>query len=294
MIDKEILIISSRRQHLAFSLDAADLDNTVSQITGKQRSPCAMSGEVSTKPDGTCTGNEGCNRKPAFILVEPQLGENIGASMRAMANFGLHHLRLVRPRDGWPNATAIAAAASASVYLDQADLYDNTADAISDCALIYATTARPRCLTKRVLTPELAMQEIRAHQGQVAVLFGAERCGLANADIVLANTIVSVPVHPDCPALNLAQCVLLMAYEWRRCTTAHTVSTVELAPAISVSRFLKHLVEQLDAAGCFFAQHKRVAMTTTLENLFRRAPLTEHDVRTLWRVVRSLTGLRQR
>lgn len=237
--------------------------------------------------------------EPVIVLVEPQLGENIGAALRAMCNFGLQKLRLVRPRDAWPNPAAVALATGASHLLSTTQLYDTTEAAVSDCAAIYATTARPRGLTKRVLTPEQAMCEIRAQGRRVALLFGPERSGLCNADIILSNTIISVPVDPAFPSLNLAQCVLLVAYEWRRSggtseKDGRDGEATELASVGTVSRFLKHLTEELDTAGCFFADHKREAMSASLENLFRRAPLTDQDVRTLWRVVRSLSEKRER
>ena len=157
--------------------------------------------------------------EPAFVLVRPQMGENIGAAARAMANFGLSRMRVVGPRDGWPNPRAVAMASGAGRLLDTAMLSDDLAGAIGDCHLVLATTARPRGLVKDVLTPESAMTLAReriAGGERVAVLFGPERAGLENEDIAQANAIVSVPVDPAFPSLNLAQCVLLMAYEWRR------------------------------------------------------------------------------
>jgi len=228
---------------------------------------------------------------PVFVLVEPQLGENIGAAARAMWNFGLRRMRLVRPRDGWPNPAAVAMASGAGGLLDEAELYASTEEAVADCSTIYATTARPRDLTKRVLTPEAAMAEargIREAGGQVAILFGPERAGLAREDVILADAIVSVPVNPAFGSLNLAQCVLLTAYEWRRQGDAVPVAEPERAASGDVGRFLAHLVDTLDANGFFYPAHKRAAMVANLQNLFRRAPLTDQDVRTLWGVVRAL------
>jgi tRNA/rRNA methyltransferase len=233
---------------------------------------------------------------PAFVLVRPQLGENIGAAARAMWNFGLRGLRLVAPRDGWPNPAAVAMASGAGGLLDEARLFDTTAAAVADCGTVYATTARSREMTKRVLTPEAAMAEARevvAGGGRVAVLFGPERAGLANEDVVLADAIVSVPVNPAFASLNLAQCVLLTAYEWRRQGAAGQDGTLpDEAPGRAASgdvgRLLDHLTGELDAAGFFFPEHKRAAMLANLHNLFRRAPLTDQDVRTLWGVVRAL------
>ncbi len=239
---------------------------------------------------------------PAFVLVQPQMGENIGAAARAMWNFGLRRMRLVAPRDGWPNPAAVAMASGAGGLLDDAQLFPTTAEAVADCGTVYATTARPREMTKRVLTPEAAMAEARgitAAGGRVAVLFGPERAGLANEDVVLADTIVSVPVNPAFGSLNLAQCVLLTAYEWRRQGEALAGSAQsdepERADSADVGRLLDHLEAELDAAGFFYPAQKRPAMLANLHNLFRRAPLTDAEIRTLRGVVRALAeGPRRR
>ncbi len=228
---------------------------------------------------------------PAFVLVQPQLGENIGATARAMWNFGLRGLRLVAPRDGWPNPDAVAMASGAGGLLDEARLFATTAEAVADCGTVYATTARPREMTKRVLTPEAAMAEARgivAAGGRVAVLFGPERAGLGNEDVVLADTIITVPVNPAFASMNLAQSALLMAYEWRRQGEEVAAEAPERAASADVGRMLDHLTAELDAAGFFFPEHKRAAMVANLHNLFRRAPLTDQEVRTLWGVIRAL------
>lgn len=239
---------------------------------------------------------------PVSILVEPQMGENIGAAARAMWNFGLTALRIVNPRDGWPNSRAVATASGAGRVLDEARLYRTTAEACADLHAVYATTARPRELTKRVLTPEAAMREaagLIAGGHRVGVLYGRERSGLENEDIVRASAIVSVPVNPAFASLNLGQCVLLMAYEWRRtfdATPADELVTnrAGLAEGADIDRMVAHLVGALDGAGFFWPEHKRPSMLANLENLFRRAPLTDQDVRTLWGVVRALSEHRDR
>src|SRR5690606_14959061 len=156
---------------------------------------------------------------PAIILCEPQLGENIGTAARAMANFGLWDLRLVRPRDGWPNARAIAAASRADHVRERARAFDALADAIADPQLVYATTARSRDMQKEVFGPEEASANMAAYvaggQG-VGLLFGRERWGLLNEEVAMADAIVTLPVEPAFASLNIAQAVLLMAYEWRR------------------------------------------------------------------------------
>ncbi len=220
--------------------------------------------------------------QPVFVLVRPQMGENIGAAARAMYNFGLTGMRIVDPRDGWPNARAVAMASGAGRLLEHAGQFDTTAQAIADCTTVYATTARGRGLTKPVLTPERAMgqaAEKLAAGEKVAVLFGPERAGLENDDIARANAIISVPVNPDFPSLNLGQCVLLTAYEWRR----QTVETVpvrieyaggEPATALEVEKLGDHYEDRLEQAGFFFPQTKAEGMKLTLRNLWSRMPLT--------------------
>ncbi len=240
--------------------------------------------------------------QPIFVLVRPQMGENIGAAARAMANFGLDRMRLVDPRDGWPNPKAVAMASGAGRLLDDAQVFGSTEDAVGDCTHVYATTARPRGLTKRVLTPEAAMSEasgkLRAGE-RVAVLFGPERAGLENEDIAVANTIVSVPVDPAFPSLNLAQCALLTAYEWRRQTADITPETVDYAktePAtvIEVEKLAEHYEAQLDAAGFFFPETKAAGMKTVLRNMWSRMPLTRADVQLLHGILRQMVRWKER
>lgn len=233
--------------------------------------------------------------QPTVVLVAPQMGENIGASARAMWNFGLDRLRLVAPRDGWPNPKASAVASGAGRLLDEAQVFAQTQAACSDLTFVFATTARDRALTKRVLTPERAMTEARqmASAGEkVGVLFGPERAGLDTADIVRANAVVSVPVNPAFGSLNLAQCVLLVAYEWSRGEAAPLSDGQNLESLASggiVGDFVDRLVDRLDAAGFFYPTEKRARMLARLENLFRRTPLTKSDVQMLHGVVRALS-----
>jgi len=241
-------------------------------------------------------------QQPLFVLVRPQMGENIGAAARAMCNFGLTDMALVAPRDGWPNERAVALASGALSVLDAAMVHDTTPDAVAESGFVFATTARPRDMTKPVFTPEAAMNEAAARiaAGQrVAVLFGPERAGLENDDIVRANAIISVPVNPDFPSLNLAQCVLLTAYEWRRVTTQTEGITThwagqEPAPLIEVERLADHFERRLDEAGFFFPPHKAEPMKMSLRNLWSRLPLTGADVRTLHGALRQLLHDRQR
>ncbi len=232
---------------------------------------------------------------PVFVLVRPQMGENIGAAARAMLNFGLERMRLVAPRDGWPNPAAVAMASGAGRVLEAARLAPDLAAALDDCHRVYATTARVRGLTKPVLSPEAAMVQARdlaARGERVAVLFGPERAGLENADIARANAIVSVPVNPDFPSLNLAQSVLLMAYEWGRQAAGESAPAAEppaRASLIEVERLALHYQERLEEAGFFFPEAKAPGMKTALRNLWSRMDLTPADIRMLHGVLRQLT-----
>ncbi|MCC5974288.1 MAG: RNA methyltransferase [Rubellimicrobium sp.] len=234
--------------------------------------------------------------QPVFVLVRPQMGENIGAAARGMWNFGLDRLRIVAPRDGWPNDKAEAVAAGADRLLKDAVLTRTTAEAVADCSFVYATTARLRDLTKPVLSPEEAMRDAarRLAAGErVAVLFGPERSGLENDDIARAGAIVSVPVNPDFPSLNLAQCALLAAYEWRRATETVEAQRMEMAGTdwasrIEVEKLGDHYEEALEAAGFFFPAHKTAAMKLALRNLWGRMPLTRADVQVLHGIMRQM------
>lgn len=233
---------------------------------------------------------------PVFILIRPQMGENIGASARAMLNFGLERMRVVGPRDGWPNPKAVAMASGAGRLLDHAGLFPDLPAAIADCDFVFATTSQRRELVKDVVTPERAMEMARAMGAEgkrVGVLFGPERAGLENEDIVRANAIVTVPVNPDFPSLNLAQCVLLLGYEWRRQAGEVAPSVMELARTDfatreDVDRLADHFEERLDAAGFFFPPTKVEGMKTNLRNMWGRLGLTRAEVQTFHGMLRQI------
>jgi tRNA/rRNA methyltransferase len=233
---------------------------------------------------------------PAFILVRPQMGENIGAAARAMLNFGLERLRVVDPRDGWPNSRAVAMASGAGRLLETAGPYADVQAAIADCNFVFATTARGRELTKPVMTPERAMEHARALTAagkRVGVLFGPERAGLENEDVALANAIVTVPVNPDFPSLNLAQCVLLVGYEWRRQTETVApevwqMARTDFASGIEVEKLGDHFEERLEAAGFFFPPDKAPGMRLALRNMWARLHLTRADVQTFHGMLRQI------
>ncbi len=235
--------------------------------------------------------------QPTFVLVRPQMGENIGAAARAMLNFGLARMRLVDPRDGWPSPKAVAmASGAAGRVLDHAGVFATTPDAVGDAAFVFATTARGRDLTKPIVTPERAMEQARtliAGGQKVAFLFGPERTGLENDDIALANAIISIPVNPEFPSLNLAQAVLLCAYEWHRQGSdtppeVLALGRTERASALEVKHLADHYEERLEAAGFFFPATKAEGMKLNLRNLWSRMPLTRADVQTLHGALRQL------
>jgi len=230
------------------------------------------------------------------------MGENIGAAARAMWNFGLDRMRIVDPRDGWPNQKAVAMASGAGRLLDEAALCPDLPAALEGVDMVYATTARPRGLTKRVVTPEQAMAEARVHGAEgrrVAVLFGPERAGLENHDIARANAIISVPVNPEFASLNLAQCVLLTAYEWRRQNAEPVASQMELAgadwaSAIEVEKLADHYEQRLEDAGFFYPETKAEGMKIVLRNLWSRMPLTRADVQIFHGALRQMVRWKER
>ena len=234
---------------------------------------------------------------PVIILVEPQLGENIGAVARAMLNCGLTELRLVNPRDGWPSEPARANAAGADLVIDGATLFDRTEDAVADLQLIYATTARLRDMVKPVLAPEPAAERLHAAglSGlKSGIMFGRERAGLTNDEVVLADAAVIFPLNPGFTSLNLAQAVLLMGWEWRRRMLGAPAE--EFMPSQSppaergqLLQFFQHLETELAKGNFFFPPEKKHHMVRNLRNIFERTKLTEQEIRTLHGVVRALT-----
>ncbi len=251
---------------------------------------------------GTNSSRDAVVGGPAIILVEPQLGENIGTAARAMMNCGLGDLRLVRPRDGWPNDKAVAAASGADRVLDKARLFPSVEAAIGDLAHVFASTARDRYMVKRELTPRRAAAEMRgfiAAGEPCGVLFGPERTGLVNDHIALADTVLTVPLNPAFSSLNLAQAVLIVGYEWFTASTeprAEFLHTGHSRPASKeeLLRFFEHFEEALDESGFLRQPDKRPSMTRNLRNLFQRAGCTEQELRTLHGVVTAFMGPRKR
>jgi tRNA/rRNA methyltransferase len=239
---------------------------------------------------------------PIIVLVRPQLADNIGAAARAMANGGLFHLRLVAPRDGWPQDRAWRTASGADRILDAATVHATVAEAVADCHRVLATCPRPRHIVKPVLTARAAAGELRAINARslrAAVLFGPERSGLDNDDIACADTLVRYPLNPAHMSLNLAQAVMILAYEWW--TVAETVPPsllvtheTRVATKGELEGFLERLVAELDASGFLDHEKKRAGMVRNLRHWFQRGEVTEQELRTLHGVVTELSRGRMR
>jgi tRNA/rRNA methyltransferase len=234
---------------------------------------------------------------PIIVLVRPQLGENIGKAARAMLNFGLTELRLVAPRDGWPNPDAGPSAAGADDVLAEARVYETLAEAVADCAHVFATTVRKRGVTKPVATPEEAARAIRAEPGRSALVFGPERSGLETDDVALCRTILTVPVNPDFGSLNLAQAVILCAYEWSKAATLAQPTLTDLhppAPQAELEGMIEQLEGLLEAAGYFYPPHRTTATKRTLRSLLTKPGWDHLEVRTLRGVLSTLGNPRPR
>ncbi len=229
--------------------------------------------------------------QPAIVLVRPQLGENIGKAARAMLNFRLTEMRLVAPRDGWPNPSAGPAASGADIVLDQAKIYDTTAEAVADCTHVYATTVRKRGVTKPVVGPDEAGRAIHSEPGKSAILFGREAAGLETEDVALARTILTVPINPEFGSLNLAQAVILCAYEWSKQAALVQPTQEELlppAPQGELDGLIAHFERMLEPKGYFFPESRAEATRKTLRTVLTKPGWNHLEVRTLRGVLSSL------
>jgi tRNA/rRNA methyltransferase len=254
----------------------------------------------------------GTGATPVLILVRPQLADNIGMVARAMANFGLEHLRLAAPRDGWPNEKVRIAASGANFIIDTASVYAGLEAALSDLHWVCATTARQRDLAKPIMTPSQAVAEMRGRiaAGQsCGIVFGPERNGLETEEVANADAVVMAPVNPRFASLNLAQAALLIGYEWIKQTEAGTLGRVthyerEIAPGMrtrgsppaskeELVGFFEHIERELDGAGFFSAPEKRPSMVQNLRSMFTRMGATQQEIRTLRGIVKALVGRRR-
>lgn len=236
---------------------------------------------------------------PAIILVEPQMGENIGAAARAMLNCGLTDLRIVNPRDGWPNERADAMSSGALERMPPVRVFGSTAEAVADLHFVYATTARPRDMIKPVFTARGAADDIKARVNEKSgYLFGPERAGLSNDDVALAHAIVTIPMNPDFSSLNLGQGVLLCAYEWFQAMDA-TPALInppeeEIAPHGELQELFDRLEHELSEGGFFRTQELRPNVMRNLKNMFLRGNLTSQEVRTFHGIITTLIGRKKK
>lgn len=228
---------------------------------------------------------------PFIVLVRPQLGENIGKAARAMLNFGLTDLRMVSPRDGWPNPSAGPAAAGADIVLERAQVFETLADAVADCAHVYATTVRKRGVTKPVLTPEEAARDIHVAEGRSAIVFGPERSGLETDDVALARAIITVPINPEFGSLNLAQAVILCAYEWSKHRDLAQPTTEDLlppAPQADLEGMIGHFEKLLEPRDYFRPPSRMAATKRTLRNMLTKPGWNHLEIRTMRGVLSAL------
>jgi tRNA/rRNA methyltransferase len=232
---------------------------------------------------------------PIIILVRPQLGQNIGKAARAMLNFGLTEMRLVAPRDGWPNPDAGPAASGADVVLEQAIVFNTVAEAIADCSLVYASTVRRRDLVMPVVGPRDMASEIQSSGTSSAIMFGPERSGLESDDVALATKIVTVPINPEFGSLNLAQAVILLAYEWSRNLELSQPTAKEVEPPAPMSE-LNGLIAQfesaLDDASYFFPPERTAATRATIRTIFTKPQWSSREINAVRGMIRALSDNR--
>jgi tRNA/rRNA methyltransferase len=230
---------------------------------------------------------------PIIVLVRPQLGQNIGKAARAMLNFGLTELRLVTPRDGWPNPEAGPAASGADIVLQEAEVFGSVQDAIADCSTIFASTVRRRDLVMPVVGPEDMAAQIARNAGRSAILFGPERSGLETEEVALANAIVTVPINPKFASLNLAQAVILLAYEWSRQSDMAVPPAKELeerAPHGELEGLIRQLDEELVAKGYFHPPSRTQATRNTIRTIFTKTGWSSREVKAVRGIIRVLVG----
>lgn len=232
---------------------------------------------------------------PVIVLVRPQLGQNIGKAARAMLNFGLTEMRLVAPRDGWPNPEAGPAASGADAVLEGAKVYETTAEAIADCSLVYASTVRRRDLVMPVVGPDEMAREMRSTNGRPAILFGPERSGLETDDVALASRIVTVPINPEFGSLNLAQAVILLAYEWSRGGDLAQPTAKEVEPPAAMAeleRLFGQLEGALQEADYFYPPERTQVTKATIRTILTKATWSSREVQALRGIVRALSDRR--
>ncbi|HEX8532575.1 MAG TPA: TrmH family RNA methyltransferase [Allosphingosinicella sp.] len=247
---------------------------------------------------GLSEAEDHVSKGPAIVLVRPQLGENIGKAARAMLNFGLTDLRLVSPRDGWPNPSAGPAASGADVVLERAQVFETVAEAVADCPFVYATTVRKRGLVVPVVTPQEAAAEMAQRGEASAILFGAERSGLETEEVAIAQKILTVPINPEFRSLNLAQAVILVAYEWSKHQELMVPTEGEPAEPRAPHEHLEGLIgqlnEALDEVGYFFPPDRTPATLNTIRTILTKPGWSTREIQALRGMIRAITHPRQR
>ncbi len=231
--------------------------------------------------------------KPVIVLVRPQLGQNIGKAARAMLNFGLTEMRLVTPRDGWPNPDAGPAASGADIVLEQAQVFDSVQAAVADCAHVFASTVRRRDLVMPVLGPKEMADRMAESTGRSAILFGPERSGLETEDVALASAIVTVPINPEFGSLNLAQAVILLAYEWSKRSELAQPTVKELeepAPHGELEGLIGQLDAQLETKGYYHPPSRTQATKNTIRTIFTKTGWSSREVKAVRGIIRALVG----
>jgi tRNA/rRNA methyltransferase len=288
---------SERKERVSASLDRAPRLRSGRTVGGGDINSAVR---VERSQDTRLSEAEAVKRPPppAIVLVRPQLGENIGKAARAMLNFGLTDLRLVSPRDGWPNPSAGPAASGADIVLQNARVFDSVADAVADCAHVYATTVRKRGLVVPVVTPEEAAREIRALPEPTAILFGAERSGLETDEVAIAQKILTVPINPEFRSLNLAQAVILVAYEWSKhgAVVIPTGGEAEepRAPHVHLEGLIGQVNEALDEVGYFFPPDRTQTTLHNIRTILTKPGWSTREIQALRGMIRAITHPRQR
>jgi tRNA/rRNA methyltransferase len=288
---KEALIGSDWKRLSLLAIPPSERDSRTGNFSPKPFAPSEVEGSHQKPQSLAFARDERDLAKPIIVLVRPQLGENIGKAARAMLNFGLTELRLVDPRDGWPNPSAGPAASGADLVLEQATVFDSLADAVADCAHVYATTVRKRGVTKPVLTPEQAAEAVQREPGRSAFVFGPERSGLETDDVALARAIVTVPINPEFGSLNLAQAVILLAYEWSKRSELVQPTVEELlppAPQEELEGMLAQLEEMLIPANYYYPEIRAAATRRTLRTMLTKPGWNHLELRTFRGVLSAL------
>jgi tRNA/rRNA methyltransferase len=265
--------------------------STSSPATQDERNGRTGSSVLTSRSEREVSISKDLTKPPIIVLVRPQLGQNIGKAARAMLNFGLTEMRLVAPRDGWPNPDAGPSASGADIVLEQARVFDTVADAVADCSNIYASTVRRRDLVMPVLTPEQMANEIGAGAGPTAILFGPERSGLETEDVALSTAIVTVPINPEFGSLNLAQAVILLAYEWSKSVALAQPPAKELeppAPHAELEGLICQLDEELNAKGYFFPPERAQATRNTIRTILTKPRWASPEVKAMRGIIRAL------